>query len=53
MKIAISLPHGFHLCTIEVPIVYTIGQLECGTYQLECPHVAQPLKISKSEVTTR
>jgi len=25
--------YGFHLCTIEVPMVYTIGQLECVTYQ--------------------
>jgi len=24
---------GFHLCTIEVPMVYTISQLECATYQ--------------------
>jgi len=28
-------PHKivFHLCTIKVPMVYTIGQLECATYQ--------------------
>jgi len=36
-----ALPHngyqcpedGFHLCTIKVPMVYIIGQLECATYQ--------------------
>jgi len=24
---------GFHLCTVKVPMVYIIDQLECATYQ--------------------
>jgi len=28
-----TMDNGFHLCTIKVPMVYMIGQLECATCQ--------------------